>query len=427
MIEVAWTVGRFAMIAGAFWFGLSPACAAVEIKSRPVGVEMKAESIVDMRPFAESPWGFWQFPVVARFSDGSVYVTFSNHKDCAALNHIPGPVFRYVSDKNVWMPEAAVSAGELAAVELPNGEWFMNLRVEGPDARKIEMPKSYAVSTNWHNNRHYDARAIAALQTRWWFFKRRARKGGRLDAWKDETGTVTIPGESRCVREDKLMYPFFLQILLAPMAKGDRPTLYAVNMDRRFTDDACSRLQSHNPALVFESLDNGHSWENVGEIPFQPDKKADPDWQHKMGFSEPWLGFAPDGSMLCFLRSAFSTPGPLYLAHSADRGRTWSKPAVFDDHGVKPKVMTLKNGVTVATYGRPGVSIALTRDPAAKQWDRPIEIIPGSGDYMNDTCGYAHLCPMGDNEFMLVYSDFRRQNASGERCKAIVAKRFKVE
>ncbi|MBF0233177.1 MAG: exo-alpha-sialidase [Desulfamplus sp.] len=196
------------------------------------------------------------------------------------------------------------------------------------------------------------------------------------------------------------MYPFFMQILLAPVVNGGRPSLYAVSMDRRFTDNECRNLQPFNPALVFESLDNGHSWQNVGEVAFQPDKAADPVWQKKMGFSEPWLGFAPDGSMLCFLRSWYTTPGPLYLSHSTDRGRTWSKPKVFDDHGCKPKMITLKNGVTVATYGRPGVSITLSRDSAAKQWDKPIVIIPASKDYMNDTCGYAHLCPLGDNEFM---------------------------
>jgi len=415
------------MISGIVWLGSGLAKAAVELESNPVKIVMKAESVVDMRPFAKSEWGFWQFPVIAHLSDGNVYATFSNHRDAAVMNHVLGPVFKYDLDKNQWAPEATVMADELSAVELPNGEGFMNQRKAGPDASKIQLPKQFSVATNWHENRHYDAREIARLQPNWWFFKRRAKGDTGKDAWKDETCTVTIRGESRCVREGMLMYPFFQQILLAPSRKGENPALYAVNMDRRFTDADSKELQPYNPALVFESLDNGHSWTNVGEIAYQPDQAADPQWKQKMGFCEPWLGFAPDGSMLCFLRSTFTTPGPLYLAHSLDRGRTWSKPEVFDNHGAKPKVITLKNGITVATYGRPGINIALTRDPAAKRWDKPIVIIPASKDFMNDTCGYAHLCPLGDNEFMLIYSDFRRKNAAGERCKAIVTKRFVVE
>ena len=412
---------------GTLWVGLGLAMAVAGPDPKPVQVVMKAESIVDMRPFAKSPWGFWQFPIVARFANGRVYATFSNHADAARENHVQGPVFRYDPDKNSWTLDTTVTAFELSAVELPNGEGFMNERVAGSDAKKLKLPEKCAVATNWRAVPHYDARDIAHLQSQWWFFKRRAKGATGADAWQNETCTVTIPGESRCVREGMLMYPFFQQILLAPTAKGEQPALYAVNMDRRFTDADCRVLQPYNPALVFESLDSGHAWQNVGEITYQPDKVADRERKNRMGFAEPWLGFAPDGSMLCFLRSSFTAIGPLYLSHSTDRGRTWSTPDVLDDHGVKPKAITLKSGITVIAYGRPGVNIALTRDPAARHWDKPITIVPASKNYMNDTCGYAHLCPLSDNEFMLIYSDFNRRNADGTRCKAIVARRIAVE
>ncbi|MBF0233178.1 MAG: hypothetical protein HQK65_09090 [Desulfamplus sp.] len=133
------------MMVGALWCGLSSVWGAVESEARSVRVEMKAESIVDMRPFDQSPWGFWQFPVVTRFPDGRVLATFSNHKDLAALNHILGPVFRYEADKNEWIPEPTVLANELSAVVLPDGERIMNLRVEGPDSRKLKLPKSCVV------------------------------------------------------------------------------------------------------------------------------------------------------------------------------------------------------------------------------------------------------------------------------------------
>lgn len=412
---------------GSLWLGLGLATAVAGTERKPVQVVIKEESVVDMRPFAASPWGFWQFPIVACLPNGKVYATFSSHADTARENHVQGPVFRYDPGKNSWTSDATVAASELSAVELPDGEGFMNERVAGPDAKEVKLPEKRAVATTWRNVPHYDARDIARLQSRWWFFKRRARGATGTDAWRDETCTVTVPGESRCVREGMLMYPFFLQILLAPGVKGERPVLYAVNMDRRFTDADCRMLQPYNPALVFESLDKGRSWQNVGEIAYQPDKVADPEWKKRMGFAEPWLGFAPDGSMLCFLRSTFATIGPLYLSHSTDRGRTWSQPEVFDDHGVKPKVITLKSGIMVVAYGRPGVSIALTRDPAARQWDKPITILPADQGSRDTTCGYAHLCPLGDSEFMLLYSDFNRRHANGTRCKAIVAKRIAVE
>ena len=43
--------------------------------------------------------------------------------------------------------------------------------------------------------------------------------------------------------------------------------------------------------------------------------------------------------------------GPLYLTRSVDQGRSWSQPVVFDSFGKMPQLLTLDNGVTLATFG----------------------------------------------------------------------------
>jgi len=80
------------------------------------------------------------------------------------------------------------------------------------------------------------------------------------------------------------------------------------------------------------------------------------------GFREADLVEAPNGDLICVMRSGGRNPAPgvnlfptpLYCSRSTDKGRTWTPPAQIADRGTCPSVVTLQNGIIVCTYGRPG-------------------------------------------------------------------------
>ena len=120
-------------------------------------------------------------------------------------------------------------------------------------------------------------------------------------------------------------------------------------------------LQAGKPQyspLFLRSLDQGHTWNVLGEINYQGDERVDSNAAKRDGFTEPDCNFRPDGSVICVMRTSDGFGhGPLYLARSKDGARTWSKPVVFDrgfDGGKMPQLLTLDNGVTLAAYGQSG-------------------------------------------------------------------------
>lgn len=79
------------------------------------------------------------------------------------------------------------------------------------------------------------------------------------------------------------------------------------------------------------------------------------------GFREADLVVAPNGDLLCVMRSGGRNsrttklfPTPLYCSRSTDGGQSWSPPVQIADRGVCPNLVTMSNGIIVCTYSRPG-------------------------------------------------------------------------
>ncbi len=79
------------------------------------------------------------------------------------------------------------------------------------------------------------------------------------------------------------------------------------------------------------------------------------------GFREADLTLAPNGDLICVMRSggrneaaATLFPTPLYCSRSSDAGRSWTPPVQIADRGVCPNLVTMRNGIIVCTYSRPG-------------------------------------------------------------------------
>jgi hypothetical protein len=112
------------------------------------------------------------------------------------------------------------------------------------------------------------------------------------------------------------------------------------------------------------------------------------------GFREADLIEAPNGDLLCVMRSGGRNPGagtlfptPLYCARSEDLGQTWSPPVQIADRGVGPDLLLLENGIIVCTYNRPGSWLVFSVDNGAS-WEGAFQFGP------SDAYGYlAHAGP----------------------------------
>lgn len=80
------------------------------------------------------------------------------------------------------------------------------------------------------------------------------------------------------------------------------------------------------------------------------------------GFREADLVQAPNGDLICMMRSGGRNPvpgtnlypTPLYCSRSTDGGHSWTPPKQIADRGVCPNLVTMSNGTIVCTYSRPG-------------------------------------------------------------------------
>jgi len=200
-------------------------------------------------------------------------------------------------------------------------------------------------------------------------------------------------------------------------------SFWGIRYDKRFVDD---KVRAKYHIMILRSTDAGHSRDPYSEIPYQGDSKADPNRPKQEGFSEPDVAFLPDGSAFCLMRTTSGLgPAPVYSTRSADGGKTWSKPVVFDKIGVWPRLLALKCGVTLASYGRPGLFLRATEDPSGQEWQSRIAIVK-PGQLHHDTCSYSTLMAVDESTALLVYSVFRHKTVVGTTRRAIRVRRVTV-
>ena len=141
------------------------------------------------------------------------------------------------------------------------------------------------------------------------------------------------------------------------------------------------------------------------------------------------LTVAPNGDLLCVTRMEMcldhtqnnSTAGTMLFV-SKDNGYTWSDAREVADSSVTPHIITLKNGVVVLVYGRPGVHFRYSLDNG-QTFSEPVSVIgktleqelaAGRG-YMEckyrDSCSYSNTFAaiLDDNTIALLYNNLKYQ------------------
>ena len=147
---------------------------------------------------------------------------------------------------------------------------------------------------------------------------------------------------------------------------------------------------------------------------------------------------AQNGDLLCVTRTDLSTDhlannttcgARLFVSH--DNGFTWEGGEEISDESVTPQLRTLKNGVIICAYGRPGVHFKYSCDHG-KTWSEPVSIIGKTlkeelaqgKDYMTskywDTPSYSNLFAevLEDDSVLVLYNNQKYDEGDGQNHKA---------
>lgn len=401
----------------------------------------------------EAGWGPFQFPFIRRTGDGSFLVNI--HLGPDSLSEYGKDDLYYQSDDGgeTWQKVSAKTAAPLSGTWCKDGSCLKILGHLSLPVENLELPTPLDWASTgipiegniFYTLRHYyDLDQMGHIMKKKWDIQRRSPTGevviteARLDfpgmtTWEElNTGLLAFPDPQVRMYEapDGSLWVPHYECCKNPETGGMSP---------------------YCDTYFLRSNDHGQSFQLVSWIQYQPNTKADPDAFWREGFDEGTMAWLPDGSIITLLRTDME--GPSYLVRSADGGLTWSEPKVFDKMGVMPCLCRLDCGVTLASYGRPGVFVRATSDPSGLEWDAPIEIISTKNRYLEinnpelidpsvyrykmqdqfartcrrGTCSYTGICPIDERSALFVYSDFMYPAPDGKKRKSILCRKITVE
>jgi len=363
----------------------------------------------------EEKWGFFQFPDIYRSLDNEVVGSWNMSDDAISSYGKGNRGFSISKDGGKSWCSALQEPVTGGGLILPDGE---RIKIYTPQALKVEdlqLPKPVGK----HNSTY--------------FFK--------MDELPEKLQGVYInrlnKGETKWTTEHAVLYD---SLAVRYSKDGLFPVVWWGDM--RIMDDGSIIAGVYpgtslgeggklDPSGVFfyRSMDEGHSWKIRSRIPYIPDLKADPNGDKRIvrGFGEPSFEILSDGSFLCVMRTTDPLGiSPMYFSRSINLGLTWSKPKPFTRNGVYPHLLQLDNGVVVLASGRPGMQLRFCTDGKGERWTDPFEMLPYENEKEAVSCGYSRLLATGPDSFLLIYSDFKYHNQTGEIRKAIKVREVKV-
>ena len=398
----------------------------------PVTLTIDDPVIAIMGPESSVGWGPCQFPAIKKMPDGRLILQYHLGQDSCEeygkdsgwlISEDQGDSWRPVS------PEEMPTVTGFSGTRLPSGKYIRTI-----------TPPNHPVSRDFYKTCPNRGRinesagsgcgwALPAEELPQDIFPMGWQYGiYDPSAGKDETYfcDLTYPGMNiHFLGTGALVRPFPYDNLCA----APDGTLWQATYHYGRDPETLEHTAPYLACYFFQSLDEGKSFSLKSWIRYTPDTNAFANAVNADGFCEPYVSFLPDGSMVTLIRTGSGMPS--YIAHSYDGGSTWTKPEKFDRVGVFPQLLTLDCGVTLASYGRPGVFLRATDDPHGIKWDAPIEVLPfiplDTWTWGCDSCSYTGLVALDAHTAMLAYSDFRLKDEEGKERKCLLVRKIHVE
>ena len=399
-----------------------------------VSVTLAAPVTVTTGPLNERRWGFYQFPQSGRRTrSGDLVVVYQTADDSHGGGaRLPNTPFVSSDEGRTWHEQ---TEAERDAVCLPfvlaDGtelawQGFARLRASElgmePVRERVLTGNDTVVDVYRYDDIPADRRRMRM---------RRRAADGRVEDYE-----ATLAISDLAVRRYKYGYnseagtmelPDDLMPIDLPMGDGysvelaDGTLAVAANSALRFRPDGAPMPETS----LIVSEDQGRSWHHRSTV-FVSDQERGVDVA-----GEPSITCRADGTLVCVVRSDLGRAPellrPLWVAISHDDGHTWEPPRRLAPFGVRPRLVTLENGVTACVYGRPGVEVRFTVDPAARDWSDGYTVRAGLGAApVDSSCGYTSTFVIGPDRLLIAYSDFYERDAGWGLHKAIKVREIRV-
>ena len=374
-------------------------------------------------------WGPYQFPELFRTREGRLVCTFQDRRDSTVDYNLPSRRFVSRDGGESWQETAPDAFEADQGVLLPNGERVFFLPDRSVRESEVSLPKPVGKTISLGVT-VYRVEDFAPGTMKMTFPMRRVLPDGTVLTeepeirWKHafvytRSGMLVLPsarGRLRIAPDGTLWMPHYTAGGISPENGGFIP--YHTN-------------------YLFSSSDGGRSWDLRHFLPYVPDIRTHPQAYFLEGWNENDIGFAPDGTCFRLVRLDGRWPPrhtPMHIVRSAD-GTNWTDPEPFSEHGVWPCILTLRCGVTLASYGRPGVKLRATADPSCRVWDEPVELVHSDGKPQTApenvlpraTCGYTEMIALDDHTAAMVYTDFTVPDAEGNPHKTVLFRTVTAE
>lgn len=376
-----------------------------------LSVKLAEPVVIDVAKKPEK-WGFFQFPSIGRKQDGTILArwhmaadaveSYGKNQNGSAISADGGKTWNIKDD-----PET------IGGLLLPNGDRIAIVTPKPLQPGEIALPETVGSGLDNYSKKPYVFYRLHDLPEIGQGVHLSRLKKGETE-WKLEKAALYDPQAIRYTYKGLFPVVWWGDMHIAAdgsIIAGIYPGFYL---------SEGGKPDPKSGVFFYRSTDNGHSWKIQGRIPYRADLKLDPKGNDRMGFTEPAYEILPDGTFLCVNRTSDGFGlGPMYSNYSTDLGATWTKPEVFAPSGVLPKLLQLKNGVTVLASGRPGVQLRFSKN--GKVWTDPFEMLPFADVENKDqvSCGYTQLLATGEDRFLIIYSDFKYLNEAKELRKAI--------